>query len=221
MKKSFFLVVAFIFVLHPAALAVSKPHVITFGKWTTVKCVARDSESSVDVRVRGLYIDTRLKEYTSGPAHEVTDRLFVVRRVFRVNDSLPQENVAAARWIWQLGGWLMVDRATGRISQLALPEFDASVSEIAWYRDYVAYCGFSDDGKSVFAMIMQLGRRKPVLKKALAIAASDNPDPGCSTPEWQRLPIRVTFGLSNNQKLNYSVRGNALSVVSDAEDEAD
>jgi hypothetical protein len=135
-----------------------------------------------------------------------------------VNDALPQDSAPAARWIWQLGGWLMVDRLTGRISQLTLPQFDASASEVAWYRDYVAYCGLSDDGKNGFAMVMQLGRRKPVLKKALG-APGDGSEAGCSAPQWQRLPIRVTFELSNSQKLNYSVRGNALNVVNDAEED--
>ncbi|MGA7632099.1 MAG: hypothetical protein WCB11_15155 [Terriglobales bacterium] len=53
---------------------------------------------------------------------ELTDRLFAVRRAFRVNDALPSENADprtnGARWRGQRGGWLLVDRLTGRVSQL-------------------------------------------------------------------------------------------------------
>jgi len=36
----------------------------------------------LDLKVRPLFVDTRLKEYTTGTPHELTDRLFVVRRAF-------------------------------------------------------------------------------------------------------------------------------------------
>jgi hypothetical protein len=60
-----------------------------------------------------------VKEYVQGSAHEVTERLFVVRRAFRVNDSLPDES--AIRWQGQRGGWMLVDRMTGRISAINSP----------------------------------------------------------------------------------------------------
>ena len=53
---------------------------------------------------RGLYVDTRLKEYTTGVPHEGTDRLVVVRRVFRLNDTLPDETGPTPRWQWERGG---------------------------------------------------------------------------------------------------------------------
>ena len=73
-----------------AAFAVSKPHVITFGKWTLVK-VSTDLDRSEDLKVRPMYVDGRLKEFTFGIPHEVTEQLFVVRRMVRVNDSLPRK----------------------------------------------------------------------------------------------------------------------------------
>lgn len=198
----------------------AKPHVIAFGKWTTVKCSSgSDLESATELKVRGLFIDAHLKEYTSGPPHDVTDRLFVVRRVFRVNDSLPQEGAAVARWVWQRGGWLMVDRVSGRVSQIALPQFDVTASQAVWYRDYAAYCGYSEDGKNLFAMVIQLGRRKPALKRAIGSASGDDPDSDCHAPEWQRLPIRVTFAPLSSQKLTFAVRGGAVSAVNDADDD--
>ena len=134
MRKTFFAILVFVFLSH-CALAASKAHVIAFGKWTTVKCsTGNELEKTSDLKVRGLFVDSRLKEYTSGPPHEVTDRLFVVRRAFRVNDSLPQETGSTARWVWQRGGWLIVDRLTGRVSQMTLSEFAVPGSELAWYR---------------------------------------------------------------------------------------
>jgi hypothetical protein len=204
-----------------SAVAVPKPHVITFGKWTPAKWdVGSADGKSLDLKIRGLYVDTRLKEFTTGPAHEITDRLFVVRRVFRLNDTLPEESAAAPKWVWQRGGWLLVDRLTGHVTQVNLPEFDAFYSTPSWYRDYVAYCGVSDDGKKLFAIVAQLGRRKPILKKPLGEADGDDlPDSECPAPEWQRRPTRVTFEPDENQKLTFSVKGHAVDVVLDADED--
>ena len=46
-----------------------------------------------------------------------------------------------------------VDRLTGRVSQLNLPEFDPFYSTASWYRDYIAYCGVSEDGKKLYAVV--------------------------------------------------------------------
>jgi hypothetical protein len=203
-------------------LAVPKPHVISFGKWTTVKWAIGSSgseEKSVDLKIRPLYVDTRLKEYTTGVPHEVTDRLFVVRRVFRVNDALPDEGGATPRWEWQRGGWLLVDRGTGRVTQISLPEFDAFYSTASWYRDYVAYCGVTDDGQKLFAMVAQLGRRKPILKKTLGErGAEDAPDSECPAPRWERRPARVTFEPAEKQRLTFTVRGHVVDLVNDDEE---
>ena len=204
------------------ATAIPKPHVISFGKWTAAKWYAGTTGAKpLDLKVRALYVDTRLKEYTTGPAHEVTDRLFVVRRVFRLNDTLPEETAAAPRWQWERGGWLLVDRVTGRVSQITLPEFDPFYSTPSWYRDYIAYCGVSEDGKKLFAIVAQLGRRKPILKKPLGEPEGDDePDSECPAPAWQRQPVRVTFAPDEEQKLTFSIRGHAVDLVNDAEEEA-
>jgi hypothetical protein len=96
-----------IFLLSATSLhGAPKPHVIAFGRIITVKwIVGSDETEALDLKVRRLFVDTRLKEYTTGLPHEVTDRLFVVRRVFRLNDSLPGEPATpaavavAARWL--------------------------------------------------------------------------------------------------------------------------
>ncbi|HZQ67812.1 MAG TPA: hypothetical protein VFA68_04765 [Terriglobales bacterium] len=178
-----------------------------------------DRNEVADLKVRALFVDSRVKEFTVGVPHEVTDRIFVVRRAFRINDALPQDNGESVRWIWQLGGWLMVDRVSGRVTQLNLPDFDLSSSNVAWFRDYAAYCGFSENGKNWFAIVVQMGRRKTVLKKTLGSAPDESGRAACSTPEWQRQPVRVTFGPVNNQKFTYSIRGTVANFLDDPEEE--
>jgi hypothetical protein len=93
-------------------------------------------------------VDARVKQYVVGPPHELqNDCLW---DVFRVHNALPED--AAPKWQWQRGGCLLVDRLTGRISAVNLPELDAVYSASSWHRDYVAYCGASDDGKKTFAI---------------------------------------------------------------------
>jgi len=199
-----------------------KVHVIAFGKWTSAQWftgLAAD-EKPLTIKIRALIVDGRVKEYTLGAPHEVTDRLFVVRRAFRVNDSLPEDS--APRWQWQRGGWLLVDRLTGRISPINLPEFDAYYSAASWYRDYVAYCGVADDGKKTYAMVAQLSRRKPVLKKELSsegLAEDAAPDSACPAPAWQRGPARVSFEVSGSAKQTFAIRGHVVDLVNDAEEE--
>src|SRR5438105_2486580 len=108
--------------------AASKPHVIAFGKWTTVSWRgSRNGSKPVDLKIRSLYVDGHAREFTTGATHDVTDRTFVLQRIYRVNDSLPQE-AGPPQWRWQLGGWLLVDRASGKLQPLALPEFDPGFS---------------------------------------------------------------------------------------------
>jgi hypothetical protein len=219
-----------------AAVAASKTHVISFGKWTTVQSSAVEwladldtgaaGDKTLSLKVRPLLVDARVKEFTFGAAHDVTDRLFVVRRAFRVNDSLPQEWSSPPHWQWQRGGWLLIDRVTGRISALNLPEFDASYSAVSWYRDYAAYCGVSDDGKKVYAVEAQISRRKPVLKKLLegAIVGKNAKDEAtqdlaCPVPDWQRAPARVTFEPVGASKQMFAIRGHTVDLINDEEDE--
>ena len=75
-----------------------KPHVISFGKWTAAKWFVGSADNkALDLKIRPFYVDTRLKEFTTGPTHDVTDRLFVVGRMFRLNDMLPKEIGASPR----------------------------------------------------------------------------------------------------------------------------
>lgn len=205
--------------------AAAKVHVISFGKWTSVPWVAGSSTGSTNgdkvqtLKMRALLVDGRVIEFVLGFPHDVTDRLFVVRRVFRLNDSLPDDS--ASHWQWQRGGWLLVDRTTGRVSPMNLPDFDAFYSSASWYRDYVAFCGVSDDGKMTYAVVAQIGRRKPVLKKALAAGiAEDAPaDSACAAPMWQRGPVRVSFDAAGGEKQTFAIRGHVVDLVSNGEED--
>jgi hypothetical protein len=214
-----------VFLLTSMAAAATKPHVITFGKWTSVKWFAGSNESEeVDLKVRALFVDGRLKEFSLGLPHDVTDHVFVVRRAFRLNDALPEDTNQTSHWRWERGGWLMVDRVSGHVSQITLPEFDPYYSATSWYRDYASYCGVSDDGKKLYAMVTQLGRRKPILKKAMGETGGGvMPDSECTTPAWQRQPTRVSFAskTKEEEKFTYSVRGHAADLLNDSNDEED
>lgn len=209
-----------------SAFCASKPHVVSLGKWITVQWPPgedADNNKPLAVKVRPLLVDTRVKEFTLGPAHEVTERLFVVRRAFRVNDSLPQESSVAPRWKWERDGWLLVDRVTGRVTPVNLPEFDALYSAASWYRDYAAYCGVSDDGRKVFAVVAQISRRKPLLKKPLDGAsigeAKEAADSACPMPAWDRSPTRVTFEPAGVSKQTFAIRGHTADLIAEDEDE--
>ena len=66
-----------------------------------------------------------MKEWTTGDAHDVTDRSFVVRRVIRLNDALPGDKQGSGdklgQWVWQRGPWLLVDRVTGHVRRSSCP----------------------------------------------------------------------------------------------------
>ncbi len=199
-----------------AAAAAAKPHLITFGKPTAVKMfVGPNEDSPLELKVRPLFVDGKLKEFTTGDPHDVTEHLFVVRRAFRINDYLPEDSKVVPRWKWQRGGWLVVSRDTGRVSALKLPEFDPYYSVASWYRDYVAYCGVSDNGERLYAVVAQLGERKPLLRKELGTAhGGDQPDSECAAPDWQRQPMRVTFAPAGGQKVTFAVRGRSADLTS-------
>jgi len=68
--------------------AAAKAHIISFGKTMNVQWFVTP-EKSQPISVRGLFVDGKLREFTTGDVHEVTDSAFVVRRAYRINDYLP------------------------------------------------------------------------------------------------------------------------------------
>ena len=116
-------VVLLVLVSYQSASAAAKAHAVVFGKWITVKwMIGPDEDQPVDLKIRALVVDGRVSEYTVGTPHDVTEHLFVVRRVFRLNDALPEDK--QPNWRWERGGWILVDRVSSHITQLSLPGFD-------------------------------------------------------------------------------------------------
>ena len=205
-----------VLVLIASAGAASKPHVMSLGKPMPVKIsLGPTEEKTVTINVRPLFLDSKLKEYVAGATHDVTDRLFVVRRAYRINDSLAGEPASQPRWLWQRGGWLLVDRVTGRISLIKLPDFDPYYSDVSWYRDYAAYCGVADDGERVSAIVAQIGTHKALYKKQLEKLGGELPTSVCESPSWQRQPARVTFAPHGGEKLTVDVNGRFADLTPD------
>lgn len=203
-----------IVLLAGSCFAVPKPHIVVLGKWRTVEVHSDSVDGSPanaqQVKVRTLTVDGRVREYTTGVAHEVTERYFVARRAYLLNDALPQD-AKNPQWIWRLGGWISVDRQTGRITQLNLTAFDGDTSDASWYRDYVAYCGNSDDGSKSYLVVSQLGRRKPLIRKEYS-------GPACTAPTWERVPSRVTF-LAAGEKTSFVVHAHNADLQTDTTEE--
>src|SRR5438270_13833898 len=101
-------------------VAPARTHVITFGKTLNVQWFV-SPERSLPIAVRPLYVDGKLREFTLGDAHDVTDGSFVVRRAYRINDYLPVDEKKVPNWKWQRGAWLLVNRRTGKVSAINLP----------------------------------------------------------------------------------------------------
>ena len=209
----------------PALLfAAAKAHVVALGAAKKVPySVAGDPAGAApdekELRVRPLVIDAKVKEWTTGESHDVTDRSFAVRRAIRLNDALPTEK--NEHWVWQRGPWLLVDRATGHITAIKLPDYDPAVSSVVWFRDYAAYCGLTPTGRQLYAVVAQVAARKPVLAKKLgAWDPSDHPTPACAASTWQREPLRITFQPTGGAQVSYDLVGVSAVLVEDGDEDS-
>jgi len=210
-----------------AFAAPAKIHVVALGAvrkvpYTPPETAPSTGKSSdpITLKVRPLTLDGRQKEWTTGDAHDVTDRSFTIRRALRLNDALPGE---AARWSWQPGPWLLVDRSTGHITALHLPDFDAEVSDAIWFRDYAAYCGTAQTAKGgLFAIVAQIGARRAVVQQQIGKWPQPAPvEPVCKQAVWQREPMRVTLQPTGGEATTYDVVGAASLVEeNDSSDDA-
>jgi hypothetical protein len=172
------------------------------------------------LKIRALLVDGVVKEWTTGDAHAVTDRSLVVRRALRLNDALPGDK--PGQWVWQRGPWLLVDRDTGHVTPLKLPDYDPAVSQASWFRDYAAYCGLTPSGKSLYAVVAQVAARKPVLAKKLsAFDAGNQASPVCGPPEWQREPLRITFHPAGRDQVSFDIAPGSAVLVEDSGDDAE
>jgi hypothetical protein len=213
-----------------AEAAPRKAHVVVLGaarrvQYSKAGDPAGAAAGEDELKIRALLVDGAVKEWTSGDAHDVTDRSFVVRRVIRLNDALPGDKPTAVgdkHWVWQRGPWLLVDRVTGHVVALKLPDYDPAVSQVSWFRDYAAYCGLTPSGKSLYAVVAQVAARKAVLaKKLAAFDPESHPEPVCAPPEWQREPLRITFHPGGKDAVSFDIAPGSAVLVEDAADEAE
>jgi hypothetical protein len=226
-------VTAGLFLIAPAELfaAPRKVHTVVLGAarkvpYSKIGDPAGAAASEDSLKIRALVVDGVVKEWTTGDAHDVTDRSFVVRRVIRLNDALPGDKPGPAdrqgHWVWQRGPWLLVDRVTGHAVALKLPDYDPGVSQVSWFRDYGAYCGVTASGKSLFAVVAQVAARKAVLAKKLgAFDEGGHPESVCAAAEWQREPLRITFHVTGKDAVSFDIVPGSAVLVEDAGDEAD
>jgi len=212
----------FLFCASPThAAAKLKFHAVALGSVRTVlysvegdPAGARPNETTL--HVRPLVVDGKVKEWTTGEVHDVTDRSFTVRRAVRLNDALPTDH--EVHWVWQRGPWLLVDRDSGKITALHLPDYDPSVSEVSWFRDFAAYCGLSASGKQLYAVVAQIAARRPVLSRKLgAWDISDHPTPACAAAVWQRSPLQVSFSPTGGTPENFDLIGSSAMLVEDGD----
>jgi hypothetical protein len=176
------------------------------------------AEEATTLKVRPLSVDGAMKEWTVGEYHDVTDRTFVIRRALRINDALPGE---AARWSWQPGPWLQVDRVNGHVTALHLPAYDPQVSDVVWFRDYAAYCGIATMVRNggLVAVVAELGGRKAIVQKVIGPwPDADAPHPACARAVWQRAPMRATLQKTGGPAQTFDVVG-TVSLVEEGEAE--
>lgn len=189
------------------SIAWARTHTVTFGDTMTVRLfVAAGNDSKVEIQVRPLMVGSRIKDFTTGEAHDINDHQFVIRQAYRVNDQLPEDGKTQPQWRWQRGGWLLVDKDNGHVDEIALPEFDTYYSAASWYRDYAAYCGVSSSGDRLYAVVAQIGQKKPIVIRELgAPHVKDQPESECAAPEWQTKSMQVTFKPAGGQAVTLPV----------------
>jgi hypothetical protein len=205
-------------------LAAAKPHSVALGAvrhepYSIQGDPAGAQKDETHLDVRPLVVDGKVKEWTTGEAHLVTERSFTVRRAVRLNDSLPSDKTE--HWVWQRGPWLLVDRSTGKVAALHLPEFDPGVSQVVWFRDYAAYCGLSTTRKQLLAVVAQIAARRPLLRKKLSAWNEASPiSPACAAPVWQREPLQVSFQpTGTTAPVSFALVGASAVLVEDDADE--
>ncbi len=211
--------------MYPCCFAAArKAHVVTLGAvrqepYSKAGDPAGAAAGESTLKVRALIVDGTVKEWTTGEAHDVTDRSFVVRRALLPGEKIAGPGAQKERWVWQRGPWLLVDRLTGHETAPKLPDYDPGISRVSWFRDYAAYCGVTASGKSLYAIVAQLAGRKPIVSRKLVAL---DPDPGnrpetvCSEPVWQREPLRVTFHPVGREAAGFDIAPGSALLVEDS-----
>ena len=181
--------------------ATAKVHVIAFGKWMAVQWFPGSAtpgsaakDKAITMRMRALVVDGRVKEYMLGAPHEVTERLFVVRRVFRVNDSLPEESAAALAVAARRlaagrphDGPSFGDQSAGvrrvLLGRQLVPRLRCLLRRGRRWQEDIRHGGAAQPA--------QAGAEEELSGRGVADDAA--PDSACPAPAWQRAPVRVSF----------------------------
>lgn len=205
----------------------AKPHTVGLGtgKHVPYSIVSDPAGATPDertLRVRPLVVDDKVKEWTTGDAHDITDRSFVIRRALRLNDALPGDKTE--HWIWQRGPWIMVDRSNGHVTAMKLPDYDPAVSQVVWFRDDAAYCGLHSGGHQLYAVVAQIGAHRPILAKKIGPWTPTPPMPdapaanACAKATWQRDPLRVSFSPTGvTEPMSFNLVGLSAVLVEDGD----
>lgn len=200
----------------------AKPHTVGLGAgkhvpYSITSDPAGAGPDEKTLHVRPLVVDDKVKEWTTGEAHDITDRSFVVRRALRLNDALPGDK--SEHWIWQRGPWIMIDRTNGHVTAMKLPDYDPAVSQVVWFRDYAAYCGLNTGGHQLYAVVAQVAARRPILvKKISPWTPGSSATPACAKATWQRDPLRVSFSPTGaTAPLSFDLVGLSAVLVEDGD----
>jgi hypothetical protein len=110
MRNTLGLIVLLLIAAPDCLAAAAKVHTVFVGSGKNVPYSAIGDPAGAlptekQLRVRPLLVDDKVREWTTGDSHAITDRSFVVRRALRLNDALPGDKTE--HWIWQRGPWLM------------------------------------------------------------------------------------------------------------------
>lgn len=215
---------------HAAAPKAPKVHTVTLGPMHKVPFTPAFStpdtkdDDSTTLRIRPLFVDSRQKEWTVGELHNISDRTFAIRRALHINDALP--NDPGEHWVWQPATWILVDRATGRITALHLPAFDPALSNAVWFRDYAAFCGIAStrsaksEASSLVAVVAQVGARKAVAQRSIGRwPQPDRAGPVCTPARWQRLPMRATLQPTAGDPVTFDIVGSTSLIEEGDNDE--
>jgi len=195
-----------------AARAKAKPHYAALGSARTVSYSAEGDPAGArpgetKLKVRPLVVNGKVVNWTTGEVHEVTPYIFTVQSALRINDALPTDK--HEHWVWQRGPWLLVDKH-GKVKPLRLPDYDVSVSDVVWFRDYAAYCGLSARGKSLYAVVARTSLRRAVVSKRLEKwDPAEHPSPACAAAVWQRDPLAVSFAPTGGSAVSFDLAGSS------------
>lgn len=189
-----------------------KPHYTALGAARTVPySVEGDPDGAkpgeTTLRVRPLVVNGIVKDWTTGEDHPITEWSFTVRGAIRMNDALPTDS--KEHWVWQRGPWLLVDKESGKITTLRLPDYSSAVSNVVWFRNYAAYCGLSPGGKTLYAIVTQVPARKPLVRQKLSPWKATGQMTACAPAVWQRDPLQVSFAPTGGTSVSFTLAGSS------------